>query len=251
MEIPLGGSPRSQMDGTLATPTTMTRTRAPQWPGVSHCQLHLAAGGGGKFTQPLHHQENVDYYKRLTGRDPPQKTSEWVTWASHTTQAAPAGALAGVSRGGFVQAVSPSDNIGGCGKRGRNVAIDEAMSHRGGETQFAPLRQGQEDLYHDPKVSGWFSPSAHNREAHNPMAVRQPAGGGAMAGDQGVTNLGGGKRGRNPVKEYHMATAGSEAFISPQAKPQMGKWGTQTGGGTKGRSPSKDAAMSSNDGRLW
>lgn len=226
-------------------------------------------GGGGKYTQVLQQQSAENPYTRITaGRQPPQKTDQWVTWATHTHkplasvydggelryetmshQWTKQGTLATMSPAGIVQAVSATDNIGGCGKRGRNMAIDEAMSQRGGERTFAPQRKGREDHHADPRVSHWFSPGAHNRDAHNPGSVRINE---SLQSEQGWTALGGGKRGRDPNREHQMSMAGGEAkMISPQATPQMQKWGTQTGGGAKGRNTGRDSQQSSNNGRLW
>lgn len=245
-------------------------------------------GGGGKYTQVLNHQAKGDYYRNLTGRERPQSTSEWVTWASvggraaekgripeytnendndipewrtgkqHSEELASAlasapahsvcgGTLSGVSRAGKVRATT-NQEFGGCGKRGRNTAIDEAMSRRGGERIFAPQRQGKEDHYHDPRVSSWYGPGMHNRDAHNPLPMRVKT---DLQSEHGNTHLGGGKRGRNPQLERNISQSGGEMFMSPQAKPQMSKWGTQTGGGAYGRNQYRDAHQSSGDGRLW
>jgi hypothetical protein len=187
-------------------------------------------GGGGKCTQILHAQSLPDSFTRITGREPPQSTKEWVTWqlakqgpTVYTAQGGVAGALAGVSAGGKIQAVS-TDWHGGSGKRGRSIAVDEAMSQRGGEKTFN----------------------------NTGMVITNPAGYVPLEADKGVTNLGGGKRGRNPYAEGRIINGCEELWKSPQSKPQMNTWGTQTGGGVKGRSPQKDRNQSSNQaGRLW
>lgn len=152
-----------------------------------------------------------------------------------------------VSPGGKYQAVDSSVH-GGSGKRGRNVHIDQMMSQRGGEANFAPRRMGTLD---SDRVGGWYTPSSHNTNCHDPMAVRMDAAG-SLRSETGYTNLGGGKKGRNPARETMMSHGGAELWKSPQSKPQMKTWGTMTGGGAKGRSPQKDRQQSSNlDGGLW
>jgi len=215
-------------------------------------------GGGGKYVQVLQDQgKDTDsvYHRKIYGREPPQHTKEWVTWASHDARAlghtvygagdvrAP---LAFVSPGGKVVAVDTHKH-GGSGKRGRNAAVDEYMSQRGGESNFAPLRMGAMD---SERAGGWYSPSFHNSNSHDPLNVRtDPVG--SLHSEKGKTALGGGKKGRNPAKEYHQASTNSELWKSPQSKPQMGSFGTSTGGGSKGRSPAKDREQSSNPGGLW
>jgi len=182
-----------------------------------------------------------------------------------------------VSPGGQYLAVASSTH-GGSGKRGRNAIVDDMMSQRGGEANFAPRRMGK--FVHQPyshvnvvemrsppaeaddrlfsagqldseRMQGWFTPSSHNSNCHDPMSVRMdPAG--ALRSESGFTKLGGGKKGRDPSREMQMSHSGKELWKSPQSKPQMDRWGTMTGGGAKGRNVSTDRAQSSNaTGGLW
>jgi hypothetical protein len=202
-------------------------------------------GGGGKYTQILHEQSRKDPVSKITGRDPAQNTSEWVTWATHKdtipsmrrtvygggnedvgNERAP---LALVSPGGRVVAVG-TDTFGGSGKRGRNMAIDEFMSQRGGETNFSAIRGGRLESNdrrneHPERVQNWYSPSRHNSNAWDPKAVQEDPRS-FHKSEYGITNLGGGKKGRNQAKE----SALSEQWNSPQAKSNKG---TDTGGGRR------------------
>jgi len=208
-------------------------------------------GGGGKCTQVLHTQGMDSEYYRITGRVPPQKTTEWVTWAQHNHGSSATAydcgdgraPLAYVNAAGQVQAVN-TEQFGGSGKRGRNQAIDEMMSQRGGEVGFAPYRYGP-----GGGSAGWFGPSPHTSNHHDPIATRMnPTA--MLHGERGVTSLGGGKKGRSPHMEARMAATDQEMWKSSHSMPQKGAWGS-TGGGARGRNPYVDARQSSSGGQLW
>jgi len=209
--------------------------------GVPMPDTFGGGGGGGKCTQVLHAQSRENDVFRITGRVPPQNTTEWVTWAQHNQHSTTVygggdgrAPLAYVNAAGKVQAVTV-DSFGGSGKRGRNQAIDEMMSQRGGESGIRSFRTGVDN--------SWFGPSPHSSSHHDPaMSRMNPMV--MLKSESGVTSLGGGKRGRNPHMESSLGTN-----VSFQRAGAPG--GGLTGGGCKGRNNSVDARQSSNPGGLW
>jgi hypothetical protein len=191
-------------------------------------------GGGGKKSARMAVQEEMgrSAYEKRTGRAAPQATSEWVTW-HQLPKGHDARARVGVAPGHYNAAASSS------GKKGRNVAVDSMQSARGGSVSVSGARVGQYER--TAAVQGWFSPSHHSSECHDPQKLLQnPTM--FLKSEKGRSHLGGGKLGRNHLKE---ARGNAESWLSTQARPQVGEYGTGTGGGTRGRSPTKDAQQSS------
>lgn len=243
-------------------------------------------GGGGKKSQCMAQQEEQgrNEYERRCGRPSSQSSTEWVTWRN-AFQTSDQSGRTGVAPWQY------SHGPSGSGKRGRNVAIDAAQSARGGDVVVAPSRTGmhapvtyvrpehmRQDAHghwtppqargqitpaqqsysqrfaqsagREPHVAGWWGPSNHADHFHEVLDVKKdPAM--HMKSEYGRSALGGGKLGRNHLKEQAMKSRGaSETWMSPQARPQVHEYGTGTGGGCKGRSPVKDRAQSSNQGPL-
>eukprot|EP00656_Telonema_subtile_P001654 TRINITY_DN10724_c0_g1_i2.p1 TRINITY_DN10724_c0_g1~~TRINITY_DN10724_c0_g1_i2.p1 ORF type:complete len:451 (-),score=76.19 TRINITY_DN10724_c0_g1_i2:286-1638(-) len=215
-------------------------------------------GGGGKKTSHLGVQEEQakNEYERRHGRASAQHSGEWVTWGN---------AFAPDERCG----VAPSRHCqspGSVGKRGRCVKTDAAQSLRGGQVVLTPSRMGmhapaeqtrngqyqanfRESARRAPAVQGWYGPSGHADSAHPVADVRRDPSL-HMRSEFGVSNLGGGKMGRNHLKEYRGSQEDNQAWLSPQSRPQMGEYGTRVGGGAKGRNNNIDARQSSNQGPL-
>jgi hypothetical protein len=205
-------------------------------------------GGGGKKSQQMSVQEDaaLTSYERRTGRPGAQSSSEWVTWHQLPKGHDSRDNDQGLARTGRI-GVAPWQHCGGSsssGKKGRNVAVDAQQSNRGGSVALSGARVGQCDRGRAPQ--GWFSPSHHSSGFHDPHRQQQnPTM--FLKSENGRSHLGGGKLGRNHNKEYR---GDSESWISSQARPQVGQFGTATGGGAKGRCHAKDAGQSSSSGRL-
>jgi len=206
-------------------------------------------GGGGKRSQRMAAQEDSGRtdYERRTGRAGAQASSEWVTWhqlpagrdprdiptnKSFQLKSGDSGRM-GVAPWQHTQCSSSS------GKKGRNVAVDSMQSMRGGSVDVASARVGQHEKV--SAVQGWYSPSHHSSGYHDAEKQRQNPNM-FLKSETGRSHLGGGKLGRNHLKEPR---GDSESWLSAQARPQMGEYGTGTGGGARGRNQVRDAQQSS------